>query len=80
MAGGIVLVLTGLWVVLQSTKGPLVQKLLNIQGATTKATAPTSTAPASATPTPAAPAPTVPPNVYGGPTTSPTPLQWGRSR
>ena len=27
MAGGIVLVLVGLWVVLQSTKGPLVSKI-----------------------------------------------------
>lgn len=27
MAGGIVLALLGLWVVLQSTKGPLVSKL-----------------------------------------------------
>jgi hypothetical protein len=27
MAGGVVLVLVGLWVVLQSTKGPLVAKV-----------------------------------------------------
>lgn len=33
MAGGVVMALLGLWVVLQSTKGPLVQKLGLIPGA-----------------------------------------------
>ncbi len=50
MAGGIVLFLAGLWVVLQSTKGPLVSKL-GLSGKTsspssTKSKATTTTGPA----------------------------------
>jgi hypothetical protein len=47
MAGGIVMAMFGLWVVLQSAKGPLVQLVTGVS-APTSTTAPTSSSSSSA--------------------------------